>query len=58
MTSHMDEFIKQKLGEYNLAIDQAIKALSQIDVEVSTVIRVLKNLKTTEVKDEGEYVGD
>lgn len=53
----MDEFIKQKLGEYNLAIDQAIKALSQIDVEVSTVIRVLKNLKTTEVKDEGEHVG-
>lgn len=54
----MDEFIKQKLGEYNLAIDQAIRALEQIDVDVSTVIRVLKNLKTTEVKkDEGEHVG-
>lgn len=55
----MDEFIKQKLGEYNRALDEAIKALSQIDVEVSTVVRVLKNLKTTEVKkDEGEHVGD
>lgn len=54
----MDEFIKQKLGEYNQAIDQAIKALSQIDVDVSTVIRVLKNLKTEVKKDEGEHGGD